>query len=208
MKEEDIGRVPDIYLTNQKLDNKAKLFREELEKWKSTASKMEESIEKLKKERDFHRMHHKRVGQEKNKLLSDLKKTKQTYEAYKPLAEDWQNKYEILRKEKVLLQLEKEKLQKRVAELEAGGGLPSQHSEREHSVRTTKPSPGKTSLSKTNTADTKKKITKEIGIPTENRPNPWLDRSIHSPNKLANNSSANSYRLNKSFKAHDAPISS
>ena len=39
-------------------------------------SKLQETLEKLKKERDFHRMHHKRVGQEKNKLLNDIKKIK------------------------------------------------------------------------------------------------------------------------------------
>src|SRR5690349_19275927 len=49
-----------------------------------TFSKLEELTEKLKKERDFHRMHHKRVGQEKNKLLNDIKKIKEKYEGYKP----------------------------------------------------------------------------------------------------------------------------
>ncbi len=112
---------------NQQLDNKAKQFRDEMDKWKTTANKLEEAIEKLKKERDFHRMHHKRVGQEKNKLLTDIsilsikstildiKKIQEKYEAYKPQAEEWQAKYEQARKEKVNLQLEKDKLQRKVS---------------------------------------------------------------------------------------------
>ena len=36
------------------------------------------------KERDFHRMHHKRVGQEKNKLLTDIKRLRKHYSQYEP----------------------------------------------------------------------------------------------------------------------------
>lgn len=33
-----------------------------------------DSYVKLRKERDYHRMHHKRVVQEKNKLITDIKR--------------------------------------------------------------------------------------------------------------------------------------
>lgn len=36
--------------------------------------KAKETYVKLRKERDFHRMHHKRVVQEKNKLINDIKR--------------------------------------------------------------------------------------------------------------------------------------
>lgn len=32
--------------------------------------------DRFRKERDFHRMHHKRVAQEKNKLITDIKRLK------------------------------------------------------------------------------------------------------------------------------------
>ena len=35
--------------------------------------------DKFRKERDFHRMHHKRVAQEKNRLISDLQRLKKHY---------------------------------------------------------------------------------------------------------------------------------
>lgn len=35
-----------------------------------------EAYIKLRKERDYHRMHHKRVVQEKNRLISDVKRLK------------------------------------------------------------------------------------------------------------------------------------
>lgn len=36
--------------------------------------KAKETYVKLRKERDYHRMHHKRVVQEKNKLINDIKR--------------------------------------------------------------------------------------------------------------------------------------
>jgi len=36
--------------------------------------KAKETYVKMRKERDFHRMHHKRVVQEKNKLITDIKR--------------------------------------------------------------------------------------------------------------------------------------
>ena len=45
------------------------LLREELEKARTVAAKAKESWDKFRKERDYHRMHHRRVVQEKNKLI-------------------------------------------------------------------------------------------------------------------------------------------
>jgi hypothetical protein len=88
---------------------------------------LEDHIKKLKKEGDFHRMHHKRVGQEKTNLQEELKKVfylmlyniqlKQKHEATKPQLEELQKQAEQSRKEKIIAQLEKDKLLKRVAYL-------------------------------------------------------------------------------------------
>ena len=37
LQEENIGRIPNIYQLNDHLDRKTKEYREELEKWKTTA---------------------------------------------------------------------------------------------------------------------------------------------------------------------------
>lgn len=45
-------------------------------KFKNAAMEAREAYIKLRKERDYHRMHHKRVVQEKNKLITDIKRLK------------------------------------------------------------------------------------------------------------------------------------
>merc|ERR1712118_493198 len=82
--------------------------------------------DKFRKERDFHRMHHKRVVQEKNRLLSDLKRLKKHYEQYEPTLTELRHKYECAMKEKMLMRLERDRfaaknetLQKQIAQYEA-----------------------------------------------------------------------------------------
>ena len=70
----------------------------------------------MKKERDYHRMHHHRVAQEKNKLITDLKRIKTHYESYEPLVKSMKEKYEAALRDKVLNQLERERA---VAELKS-----------------------------------------------------------------------------------------
>merc|ERR1712070_1167460 len=66
LTEEDVGVVPDIYLRNQQMDDNVKYLRTELDKARKIAEHAESMFDNLRKERDFHRMHHKRVVQEKN----------------------------------------------------------------------------------------------------------------------------------------------
>merc|ERR1719305_1130186 len=82
--------------------------------------------DKFRKERDFHRMHHRRVVQEKNKLLVDLKRLKRHYEQYEPTLIELRHKYEVAMKEKMLMRLERdrflskaESLQKQLSQVQA-----------------------------------------------------------------------------------------
>jgi hypothetical protein len=59
-------------------------LRHDLEASKSITAKATSTWDKFRKERDFHRMHHKRVGQEKNKLLTDIKRLRKHYSQYEP----------------------------------------------------------------------------------------------------------------------------
>lgn len=137
------------------------------------------------------------------------------YESYKPLAEDWQTKYENIRREKVVLQLEKDKLQKRVSELEGD----SPNATTTLSSATTI-SPVKTSIKATEslskppaTAVTTKSIkltstmastpSKRTGIP-DNRQNPWADKTVNPSHKLT--SGLPYIKQGRSFKGHDATI--
>lgn len=64
----------------------------------------------MRKERDFHGMHHKRVVQEKSKLIADIKRLKRQYENFDPTLKQLQKKYEMAMKEKMLTKLEKDRL--------------------------------------------------------------------------------------------------
>ena len=69
LQEEDVGVVPDIYLRNLDLDEQVKTLQIEVAKMRDVAAKAQGTWDKFRKERDFHRMHHKRVVQEKGKLI-------------------------------------------------------------------------------------------------------------------------------------------
>ena len=70
---------------------------------------MKEEYIKIRKERDYHRMHHHRVAQEKNKLINDLKRMKSHYETYEPLLKTMKDKYDGAIRDKVMNQLEKDR---------------------------------------------------------------------------------------------------
>lgn len=75
---------------------------------------MKEEYVKMKKERDYHRMHHNRVAQEKNKLITDIKRLKSHYETYEPVLKTMKDKYESAIRNRVVNQLERDRA---VAEL-------------------------------------------------------------------------------------------
>eukprot|EP00947_MAST-08B_sp_MAST-8B-sp1_P002546 g2546.t1 len=119
LSEEDVGVVPDIYLRNQDLDEQVKLLKDEVDKMKEIAAKAQGTWDKFRKERDFHRMHHRRVVQEKKKLIVDIKRLKKYYAHYEPTLKEIRNKYEVVMKEKMLMRLERDRLQGKCQALEA-----------------------------------------------------------------------------------------
>jgi hypothetical protein len=76
----------------------------------------------MRKERDYHRMHHNRVVQEKNKLITDLKRMKLHYDTYEPLLKTMKEKYDLTMRDKVVNQLERDKA---VAELNQMKNVPN-----------------------------------------------------------------------------------
>lgn len=83
------------------------------------ATKAQGTWDKFRKERDFHRMHHKRVVQEKQKLVTDLKRLKKHFKAYEPTLNELQRKYQVAMKERMLTKLERDRLKAKLAGLEA-----------------------------------------------------------------------------------------
>lgn len=119
LHEEDVGVVPDIYTRNQNLDSEIKFLKAEVEKYKDAALKAKDLYVKLRKERDYHRMHHKRVVQEKNKLITDIKRLKRHYAQYEPTLQQLKKKYEVAMKEKMLSKLERDRAMGQVTGLQS-----------------------------------------------------------------------------------------
>jgi sperm-associated antigen 16 protein len=109
LRPEDAAPVPDVYVRNQGLEDVVTRLRVELKHAEEVAGKARSTWDQFRKERDFHRMHHKRVVQEKTKLLIDLKRLKRHYEAYEPTIEELKAKYESAMKEKMLMRLERDR---------------------------------------------------------------------------------------------------
>ena len=136
-------------------------------------------------------MHHKRVVQEKNKLIHDIKRLKKHYETYDPTLKQLQHKYEAAMKEKMLVKLERDKLSVRLEKLD----LQSSPSKTETSLESSTHYPSRVGLKKNN----EKK--KEGGLPLEDRANPF--HSVELPQaKLGR------LRLINTIKAHTMAISS
>ncbi|KAA6428261.1 MAG: sperm-associated antigen 16 -like [Trebouxia sp. A1-2] len=78
-------KVLDLYTSNLQLEDQLHGVRKEVEDARSLAEKASATWDKFRKERDFHRMHHKRVAQEKNKLILDMQILKKHYSMVKVL---------------------------------------------------------------------------------------------------------------------------
>lgn len=112
-------QVPDAYQRNQYLTNEVKRLKGEVELFKNSAHKTKDDYTKLLKERDYHRMHHRRVVQEKNSLITDLKRLKRHYKSYEPTLLQLKSKYELAMKEKMLAKLERDRAVGQVTGLQA-----------------------------------------------------------------------------------------
>eukprot|EP00435_Cladocopium_sp_Y103_P073399 s304_g43.t1 len=167
-KDSELTVVPDVYTRNHGFQQEVLLLREELEKARMVAAKAKESWDKFRKERDYHRMHHRRVVQEKNKLIVDLKRLKKHYEQYEPTLTELRHKYEVAMKEKMLMRLERdryaakaESLQKQLSQVEA----------KEENTNSK-------DLTESEELLRKKKTLREAPWPSEDRTNPYTNSNF------------------------------
>merc|ERR1719156_68663 len=119
------------------------LSRQELEKARMVADKAKQTWDKFRKERDFHRMHHRRVVQEKNRLIVDLKRVKRHYEQYEPTLTELRHKYEVAMKEKMLMRLERDRFVSKAETLQKQ--LNQEAGDQEQEERASKAPEGETS---------------------------------------------------------------
>lgn len=188
LSEEDVGVVPDIYLRNQQMDDNVKYLREELEKARKIAEHAESMFDNLRKERDFHRMHHKRVVQEKTKMIKDLRRLREHYKHFEPALEETKDKYDRLLREKSMLKLDRDKLATKLSGLEV-------------TIAEMQQKPG---MNMGATQKKKKKMTigpVDTPLPPDNRPNPMLGVDMPA-------SEADKWQPTKTFEGHTASVTS
>jgi hypothetical protein len=182
LSQDDIGPVPDLYLRNQQLDNQLKTIKTDLADAQSVAEKARGTWDKFRKERDFHKMHHKRVMQEKNKLITDIKRLKKHYATFEPTLAELRHKYENAMKEKMLIKLSRDRLEQKVAALE--DTIRQLQGEPEEVVEEA-PRP---------------RLHADSALPPEDRPNPFHSVSF-------DKTPVEQYQMEKTFKGHLASIS-
>ena len=111
--------MPDLYNSNHDLNDRLARMRHDLEQARDVAERASGTWDKFRKERDFHRLHHKRIVQEKNKLLADIKRLRKHYAQYEPTIVELKRKYELAMKSKMLTQLESDKMSAKVREFQS-----------------------------------------------------------------------------------------
>lgn len=211
------------YVRNQKLSEQVGALRLELRKNQEIAAKAQGTWDKFRKERDFHRMHHKRVMQEKNRLIVDIKRLKKHYSTYEPALEELRLKYESAMKEKMLMRLERDRMAARVSSLEAqvasfeemggaaaggaGAGAVAASVASPGRTRKGKTGAGKTAAGKTaagkTAASTRKGRTgnpRDTKLPADGATNPHLGRQ-YPPAEV------DRFQLSKTFKGHVNAVS-
>ena len=109
LAKEDVSIVPDLYVRNQEFGEELKMPCSRVTKMEEITAKAKGTWDTFRKERDFNRMHHKRVVQEKNKLVVDIKRLKKFYAAYEPSKVEMRSKYEVAMKEKMMMRLERDR---------------------------------------------------------------------------------------------------
>ena len=114
-----IGLITDMKNKNNKLEQKIENMKVELKQANIVANDAKSTWEQLRKERDFHKTHQDRVNNEKVSLNQHIKKMKDLHEDYVDKIEEVERKHLMAVKEKAMLRLEKDKANKKVAEIQA-----------------------------------------------------------------------------------------
>lgn len=201
------SKVPDVKVQNQILEEKIDHLRQDLAIAKKSAEDAKKTWDKLKKEKEYHLQHHKRVQDEKTRLFRDIEKLKKLHEEYEARYEQLKEKYEAAMKEKMLIKMERDRYKKNTnnlaqtvkrlekQDLSEDDDLPE---EKQKANQTAKKS--NTMGQTTKTEDTNKPdAPATTKIPRDEVTNPFLTTSFESfPTKNAN--------VSKNFKGHNLGV--
>ena len=118
MLPDSLPEIPEIYRKNAELSDELAVLQDELDEARIIAEKARSTYDKLRKQRDFQKINHRRVQQEKHKLATDQAKQTKKYDELSETFTGLSNKFEAAVKEKMLMKLEKDRLIAKVENLE------------------------------------------------------------------------------------------
>jgi len=110
--------IPEVYSKNLELSDEIALLQELLDEARITSEKARSTYDKLIKQRDYQKINHRRVQQEKSTLNKEINHLKKIYEVNQFKFKELTQKYENIMKEKMIMKLEKERLNAKVENLE------------------------------------------------------------------------------------------
>lgn len=97
-------------------------MEQEKKKWQTVCDEVQQTWDRLKQERNYHKEGLESLEKEKNDLTEDLRKMKKTKKRLDPALQELQAKFEQVNKERSLLRMERDKLMEEIQKLQKDGG--------------------------------------------------------------------------------------
>ncbi|XP_053196480.1 sperm-associated antigen 16 protein, partial [Scomber japonicus] len=102
--------IPDALTHRQLLQSELERVRKETHLLRQQVLAAGESLVRMQRERDFHRLQYRRAAEDKNQLIEDFKQLKKHLESYQPALKQLDDKYQAALRQKMLLTLEKDRV--------------------------------------------------------------------------------------------------
>lgn len=109
--------VPDCYVENQRLEAEIEKLRREVNRRVAEANKVVAMAATLKKERDFHRISHRRVKEEKRDLMTAASRAEESTESIREALDIMREKYQKVMRQKTTATISLDRSQKEVDEM-------------------------------------------------------------------------------------------
>ena len=109
--------TPDLHLNTQ-LHTQLQQLTASNDSLSSQLTQLTQSLHSLRHQRDYHRLHHRRVIEEKGRLERDLRRLEAHYREYEPLMERMKREVERGGRERTMMRMEREKMKEKVRKLE------------------------------------------------------------------------------------------
>lgn len=177
------SEIPEVYARNLELSDQLQSLQQQLDEARIISEKARSTYDKLIKQRDYQKINHRRVQQEKSKLNKQMGQLKKVYENNQHKFKELTQKYENVRKEKSFAQVQERSLEEPIAAAAAAAAAADK-------------TQFKSKLDDTQTKKKKKKF--QSGIPSEIPISDPENPAQQEMSEIMNNS----LTLLKTFKGH------